>query len=315
MIKGLEGLYVIFVLVFMSSAFNGLSTTPIVAGERSAGTVGQLALQIFVYLPAGILILRHRRSFVRGLADCKWAIALIGLALASGLWAADPLFVFRKSLILAATTAFGIYLGTRYRRDEQVAILCYALSSIGAMSLMMVVFLPQYGIDHFAHSGDWCGVFAQKNLLGEMMLLGALAFCLSSRKWMKSEALRYLGIVGFGALIALSRCVTAVVVGAVLLMLTLMYSFLRSRRTVLFQLMPIALLVLMVIVTVVAEYRGEFLGFLGRDETLTGRVSLWAEVSAAISRKPLLGYGFMSFWNGRVGPSASVVDGLVGWVP
>ena len=314
MAKHFERLYVILVLVFMTSAFYGLSTTPIRLTERLPGTAGQLALQIFVYLPAGILILRHWRSFLRGLTDCKWAIALIGLALTSGLWASDPLFVFRKGLILVASTAFGIYFGTRYRRDEQVALVCYAISLLGAVSLVTVVFFPQYGIDHFVYSGDWRGVFPHKNVLGKVMVLGALALCLSSRKWVKNEVLRFVWLVGLTTLIVLSRSMTAAVVGAVLLVLVLTYTFLRSPVTLQISIVAMVLVVLVAVVTVVEAQPDVPLALLGRDATFTGRTGLWTAVLAAISRKPLLGYGYESFWNGLAGPSASVVA-AVHWIP
>ena len=41
----LERIYVIFVLVFMSSSFYGLSAAPNAVEERPAGTVGELVLQ------------------------------------------------------------------------------------------------------------------------------------------------------------------------------------------------------------------------------------------------------------------------------
>ncbi|GAB3650675.1 hypothetical protein GCM10028813_19510 [Ramlibacter alkalitolerans] len=38
------------------------------------------------------------------------------------------------------------------------------------------------------------------------------------------------------------------------------------------------------------------MSFLGRDATLTGRVSIWAQAIEAISRHPMLGYGIGAFW-------------------
>ena len=200
--------------------------------------------------------------------------SLVGWALTSGLWASDPLFVFRKGLILVATTAFGIYFGTRYRRDEQVALVCYAISLLGAVSLVTVVFFPQYGIDHFIYSGDWRGVFPHKNVLGKVMVLGALALCLSSRKWVKSEVLRFVWLVGLITLIVLSRSMTAAVVGAVLLVLVLTYTFLRSPVTLQISIVAMVLVVLVAVVTVVEAQPHVLLDLLGRDATFTGRTGL-----------------------------------------
>ena len=39
-----------------------------------------------------------------------------------------------------------------------------------------------------------------------------------------------------------------------------------------------------------------FSSSLGRDETLTGRTAVWADVLPAMKQQPLAGYGFGSFW-------------------
>ena len=38
---------------------------------------------------------------------------------------------------------------------------------------------------------------------------------------------------------------------------------------------------------------------IGRDMTLTGRITLWEEVLIMIKKRPLLGYGFNAFWTGN----------------
>jgi O-antigen ligase len=58
----------------------------------------------------------------------------------------------------------------------------------------------------------------------------------------------------------------------------------------------------------------DFLGLLGRDATLTGRVPMWAVVLKSISMRPWLGYGFEAFWKGSQGPSAATWES-VGWHP
>jgi exopolysaccharide production protein ExoQ len=306
----LESMYVICVLIYMSSAFLGLFTMP--EGAPGGSDVGQLFLQALIYLTLSILIRRHWRSFARGLTDCKWVIALVGLALTSALWAADPLFVIRRGLVAAATTMFGIYFGTRYRREEQVNHLCWALAAIGAMSILMVALFRKYGIDPDFEGSLWRGVFENKNAFGKVMLLGAAAWCCSPRKSLGGRALRLAVLVGFGALIVLSGSATAVITGAVLLLLTFMYRFLRSRPTALISIIMMTLAVFTVLVPVVSDHEDTLLALLGRDSTLTGRDALWDEVLVAIGERPLLGYGFNSFWRGKTVQSEAVVS-AIGW--
>jgi exopolysaccharide production protein ExoQ len=308
-----EKVYVACALVYLSGAFVGLSDRPHIPSRFTPSNPGELALTIVVFLLGGIFILRSWRSFVRGLRDCKWVLVLIGLALTSSLWAPDPIFAFQKAVITAATTAIGIYFGSRFRQDDQVDILSYTLTLLGAMSVIMVVWFPQYGIDHFFSSGAWRGVFVTKNTLAKAMVLGALAVCVSSRKGLKDVLARFVWVAGFGALIVLSRSATAFVVGAVLLVLTLTGRILRSRLTVLVPTVVATLFFLAGLFTVFADQRDLLLAALGRDPTLTGRTDIWKAVLVEIGKRPLLGYGFGSFWHGLAGPSMTVVA-AVHWI-
>lgn len=309
-----ESIYVILTLAYMTSPFQGLFAPPAQLSVNSTGNVSELLLQTFVFLTAGVFIMRRWRSFVRGIPDCKWAIVVVALALASALWAADPPFAIRKGLIFLATTMFGIYFGTRYRRHEQVILILWAVGLLAVMSISMVVLFPQYGIDHFVHPGDWRGVFITKNTMARVVVLGVVALCCSPRRWLGTGVPWFVCLVAFSALIVLSGSATALVTGVLLFALTRMYRLIRLPVTTRIPILMASLLVSVLIVTAVIEQREVLLALLGRDATLTGRVPLWNSVLASIGGRPLLGYGFDSFWNGMAGPSAAIVI-AVGWVP
>jgi O-antigen ligase len=46
---------------------------------------------------------------------------------------------------------------------------------------------------------------------------------------------------------------------------------------------------------------------VGKDPTLSQRTVIWAAVWDAVLKHPILGYGFVAFWNGLYGASQSVV--------
>ena len=48
----------------------------------------------------------------------------------------------------------------------------------------------------------------------------------------------------------------------------------------------------------------QLLDYLGKDENLTGRAVIWSFVWSNIVQRPLLGFGYYSFWRGQDGPSA-----------
>jgi O-antigen ligase len=53
---------------------------------------------------------------------------------------------------------------------------------------------------------------------------------------------------------------------------------------------------------VLANYN-TFMFALGKDPTMTGRTVLWAGLLHLVMQRPLLGYGYMAFWQGLSGPS------------
>jgi O-antigen ligase len=57
-----------------------------------------------------------------------------------------------------------------------------------------------------------------------------------------------------------------------------------------------------------------FLGAMGKSSTLTNRIPLWGLVLEAIGKRPWLGYGYSSFWQGWHGDSAHICR-VAGWIP
>jgi exopolysaccharide production protein ExoQ len=313
MIDALEVLYVIFALIYLTSPFIRFFQPQAQLQKGLPGTMRELALQTSVYLVAGIFMLRRWRSVMRGLSDGKWVIALVALAFVSCLWAEDPLREIRKGIVVGSTSMFGIYFGARYQRDQQVALLCCAIAIIAVMSLSMVILLPQYGIDTWVSvAGSWRGVFETKNVLAKVMVLGIAVFFCCPEGMPGGKGWRIVGVAGCGALMILARSATALAISGALLCLMLSFRLMRSRVTVVIPLLTASLLAFAVISTAAIEQRDALLAMVGRNATLTGRLPLWSLVLDAIAKRPWLGYGFNSFWNGIAGPSAQIVI-AAGW--
>lgn len=304
-----ERLYIVLALIYMSDAFVGVFT-PVEVGALSRDPVDVL-LEASIYLIAGVLVFKHWPRFSKTLADCKWVLALVGLALMSTLWAPDPFVAFRQALWLGLSTMFGMYFGTRFSRDEQVSLVTYTLGALAILSLLLALLAPGYGTDQLNHFGDWRGVFNEKNVLARVMVLGVVAALCSPSRRVLGSALLTGQMCLFYVLIARSGSVTGIVAGLVLLLVSL---FLKTFRLPMMARLSIAMLVLAAITVGVALFQdhSSVLDILGRDDTLTGRTELWDEVMAAIGSKPLLGYGFSSFWRGQLGVSARIID-AIGW--
>jgi exopolysaccharide production protein ExoQ len=307
MLPTFERTYVIVALIYFTSAFTGLSgaQTATLTQSTQLDTTG-LALQSVMYFGVGILIAAHGRCVLRHLHECKWPFLLAMLAVLSAAWSCDPLFSLRRGIVVLATTLWGAYFGSRFNCEEQLRLLCTALAIVAALSLITALLFPNYGIDRAVHNGDWRGIFAEKNVLGRIMVLGLIAFFTMPRSSPLAAWSRRAGLVLCGSLVVMSHSITAILVGALLLVCSALYRLLRLPAKWLVPAIAVLLGLAVLAVPVLSDLPSLSL-LVGRDFTMTGRTQIWQASLLAIEQRPVLGYGFNAFWHGMDGPSASVV--------
>jgi O-antigen ligase len=277
---------------------------------RDEGSVPYLALQIALYTVAFCFVVIHWRRVLRGVKNATWILALVGIAVASSAWSQDPLFTLRRSVVLLATTIYGIYFSGRYTVTEQLRLLSLMFAMVVLSSLFMVIFLPHYGIDHALFLGAWQGAFPQKNMLARYMVLGALVFYFmrpSAGSW-----IRRIGIVSSLCLVAASRSVAGAIVLILMIAALLLFRLARLNLTFLVPIMSGIGTLVIALAFLIWTDQSQLLALVGRDTTLTGRTYLWNAALLSIFRHPWLGYGFNAFWAGMQGGSSSILLS-VGW--
>jgi O-antigen ligase len=309
MLKLTEKIFAVLMLLYMTGAI-----LPFIGGQESSTIASnvEVAVQLPLYTLSFLLIALHWPAFLRSAWKTKWILTMTVLAVASTAWSQVPIFTLRRSLILVATTAFGIYFGARFGVYEQLRILAYVMGVVICASFFFAVFLPQYGIDHTLHTGSWQGVFAQKNSLGRIAVLSVIVFL-----FVQLRSGRWRGLVGIGGalvLLALSRSATAVIVLGLAVGMMAVLRLFRTRFT-----FAIPVLALGGMILSLAIFSGRLgfvnlLHFLHRDPGMTGRTSLWGAVMTAIAARPWFGYGFEAFWLGMRGASGALVQQLH-WSP
>jgi exopolysaccharide production protein ExoQ len=315
MLKLIEKIFTVAMLFYTTGALLTLIVGGSAASTGSSPLPGNflaLVLQIAFYSAAFCFIAFGWRNFLHAAWSVKGIVVLSLLAVASTAWSQDPAFTLRRSLVLLASTAFGIYFGRRYTLTEQLRLLAWTCALVVVSSYAFGLFLPKYGVDHLAHPGDWQGVFIQKNSLARAMVFSALVFY-----FVRPAALarfRWLGLAGSICLLALSRSVTGIVVFALVIAILPLYGLIRNKLAVA---VPVGIavgLLLIVSVPLIGAYGQELLPMLHRSSTLTGRTDLWHAVLFSAAKRPWLGYGFNTFWMGMRGESASVML-QVDWFP
>jgi O-antigen ligase len=270
-------------------------------------------IQAFVYVVLAGFLYQHRAVAGRAAKHLYSVWMLVALAFCSAVWAQDHTTTVKRSIILLATTVFGIYFGTRLTIRSQVRILAATLGFAAASSFVAGLLFPGYGVMAWEPVGAWSGIYGHRNPLAKMMVLAILAFVFRKR-FGGSRFLSYAGIALSLVLIVLSRSATAIVVLACMICVLRTGKVLRwERKKKIWAIITVSGVFVGVAAWIITNLSTVF-AFLGRDMTLTGRVPLWIICAFLGSRKPWLGYGFNGFWRGFDGPSA-IVWKITTWAP
>ena len=305
MLKQFEKLFAVAMLLYCT-----LGLLPAITGDPSDsahadGNPLALAVQTAFYLVAFCLISIHWRTVVRGAWKAKWILLLVFVAVVSTVWSQSPLFTFRRSAVMLATTVFGIYFGSRFTVPEQLRLLGWTCALIVFSTYFIAILLPHYGVEHLDSPGAWRGAFLQKNALARAMVLSMFVFYFArppAGRW-----LRWVGIAAALCLLVLSKSATGIVVLSVMVAILPLYRLLRTKFT-----FAIPVFIVLGVVAVGSGFLfymilPALLGMLHKDLTLTGRTEVWHALLLPVANHPWLGYGFDTFWT-AAGESATVAQ-------
>jgi exopolysaccharide production protein ExoQ len=239
-------------------------------------------------------------------------LAYMALAGASVFWALDPWLSFQR-YVLQVMILISVILPTTLLAGRMADLmrglfLCFAFASI--LNVFFVIGRPPTDI-------GYAGYFLHKNALGAA---AAITFILALHETSFQGARRTFGVVMIiiaTFLLIVSESKTSL--GFAMVAPTL--AGLVVAVGVSIRISPIIILFYMVVLgaTFYATLSEAFdfdistvsLHLFG-DPTFTGRTSTWAFALDMIERRPLLGWGYQSFW--LVGPDAPSVLDAPGWV-
>lgn len=252
------------------------------------------------YLAFAALILARLREVLAAAAQAWWLLALPLVALLSLLWSIDPGATFAGAVRLAATTAFGIYLGSRLDSGTLArAVFWVLLLAIGASITAALA-----GLDFAAMRDETVrGLFHHKNTLGSrsaLLVVVALALLVSGwRPWLAA-----IGAAIGAAGVVLSSSAAGIALGAIGAIAALLALALGGRGLgVAFRLMLIGALACLaagILIALGIDPLSGALAALDRDATFTGRLLLWEAALGHLGEHPWLGVGFAAFWGSGV---------------
>ncbi len=289
----------IFLLIFSSAFFGPLIETS--AATTDTSWVRMLYYGVYFFII--ILVVQHPLITAKGLARSFLLLLPVLLAIVSTLWSIEPGFTFRRSIALLMTTAFAIYLASRYDWSDLIELLAATYGMLAVMSLIFVLLVPDKGIMQTTHPGAWAGLWWEKNDLG-MNMAKAAHLCLCALIFRPKRAWLWGPLLALSvALILLSTSKTSLL--AMILAFAGVGGLYVFRRS---PLIGIPLVYFGVIfgvgLALAVEFAPKFMfGLIGKDPTLTGRTDIWEALFSQIKHHPWLGHGYGVFWLDETGPA------------
>lgn len=239
-------------------------------------------------------------------------IGLLALAALSTLWSIDSGATLRRSVWLALSIAFGLYLAWRHDWQSLLNVLAGGFIVLIVGSFALGVLAPSVGRMTFEHPGAWSGLWTHKNTLGGIMALGV---GISTAAAIVTPERRKLWIgcaIAALALVLLSTSKTALI--ASMLGVGMIVFGMMMRRGPVHMIVALASAAVVVVTGagIILLAPDLIVAALGRDLTLTGRTEIWEASARFVEAKPWLGYGYYAFWLPDNGPAFWVRE-AVAW--
>lgn len=273
-----------------------LETWPYTYTYWAAAALGLALFAADVMVPISSESLRRSEAL---LVQMSAPVVLAVWAMGSAFWTDSPARTPQQASLMALVVATAIWFGYALTFRQHVVSLFVGLHAMTLVSLAVSVSLRSA---RFPNDGSWIGVFNNPNTLNPIAGLGVVAAAgvviLSDRflvrvtvgvcvvadivvMWNASSATGLLalgGAVVAGGLVALSRG-------------------LHARGVPLATIRRVGAAVVVVAVLSIPWSLRLVPGLVGKDATLTGRTDIWDYVVDVVGDRPLVGFGFASFWD------------------
>jgi exopolysaccharide production protein ExoQ len=229
----------------------------------------------------------------------------------SAAWSVMPATSIREAVFYLFAVLGSLGIATTYDSDDFMELVGKLSASAAIASLILLV------VDRSAALGalgqdfpDFRGVFSQKNNLGQAMAIGAVG-CLHGIRIGRARLRNILQLILVTILALMSKSATSML--AIVTFCTIDAVIFMIRKGGLARMFAVVIIAFgapFILVTLVAP--DAFLETIGKDPTLTGRTEIWAFVIPDILQRPMLGWGYLAFWNPD-NPAAREISDTVHW--
>lgn len=256
--------------------------------------------------------------------------ALLGLMVLSVVWSYYPGATAVGALLSLATAFVGVVMAHTLTLEQMLRALGLALRYIIGLSLAFELFvaavlqrpvLPFWVSweEPFPKAFYWSrnllfeggriqGIVGNANLLAFAALLAVIVFAIQLAERRVGTVAGWAWLGAAVLTLALTRSSTVLVAGlAAIVALGILLLARRLTTRGRLSLYAVTGVALAGVVAAVIVFRETLLALVGRSEDLTGRLDIWAAVIDLASQRPVLGWGWVSYWAPWVEPFDDLV--------
>jgi len=279
-------------------------------GDSNPGT---LLSALVVYTIAFFLVARRPGAMLNTILDDWLLVAIFALPVISVIWSVDHGTSARRVVALLMTGVYCVYIARRLSPDEFLRRLLLVLFVGGVLSLVYTVLDPRDAIEHSSiNTGSWKGVYGHKAILGRIAAIAVTVSVYVKAKHVWERPMRWatIAIFLFLAIKSQSRASWMMMMGGFGFMFLI--AMLRNRRLSSGLKLTITIAMGLVVLVAAAMMFEQILAAFGRDDTFSGRTTLWnGAIAVAKASHPVLGAGYRAFWTAT--GAAGVRDYIQGW--
>ena len=264
-------------------------------------------LQIIVGV---LLFFQGAREWPRLRRGGVLSVSLAIFLLCSAVWSVEPGATLRMGVQYFFLIIGLIGAAETLEADDFMSLLAFVCSLAAVISLALIVISPAEVYN--PSSGEFRGIFSQKNTLGQAMAMGALAGLhgLWARQRGRFFNIFTLAVTSFVAI--KSQSMTSF--SAILLFCVLGIQIKILQRRGIYRIIGVFGLMLFISLALFFTFNMDSLmEAFGKDPTLTGRTDIWAYVWIYIYQRPWLGWGYAAFWS-LSNPAALQISESLKWI-
>jgi exopolysaccharide production protein ExoQ len=293
---------VIVIIVLLTGALIG----PVFAPEQQETPILRLIWLPVYALTIGLCCWRAERMVK------AWpALIIFGLlclhAYASKYWSIDPGVTTRRTIAMAFSSLFAIYLGAAFRGPNLPRVMMMSGLIMGIGSLFMVVAFPTIGIHQLDNAGLWRGLWYEKNQMGVVMVAGAVSAvaCLAHDDGRKVTPWITFGVTTLLVLATQSKTsLLCLIIGAGII--GTLWSMRKGGAALTVVAVWFGVVLFGLIAYVFITEPEVVLKALGKDPSLTGRTDIWVALMREVNMRPWTGFGYQAFWGRDSVPAAFI---------